>query len=174
MEKIVEQKVCLKFCVANEISCADALKMLKKAYGDSTMSKTRAYEWFSAFKEGREVLEDLPRSGRPSTSTTNDNIEKIKHLVLQNRRFSVRELASEVNIDKMTVHGIITNILHRATHRATIVADYKAKNSVNSVDHPPYSRDLAPCDFFLFPKLKLQLLVLVFHRLMTSKGSSGS
>ena len=31
MEKIVEQRVCLKFCVANEISCADALKMLKKA-----------------------------------------------------------------------------------------------------------------------------------------------
>jgi len=41
--------------------------------------------------------------------------------------------------------------------RATIVADYKAKNSVNSVNHPPYSPDLAPCDFFLFPKLKLPL-----------------
>ena len=23
--------------------------------------------------------------------------------------------------------------------------------------HPPYSPDLAPCDFFLFPKMKLQL-----------------
>jgi hypothetical protein len=23
--------------------------------------------------------------------------------------------------------------------------------------HPPYSPDLAPCDFFLFPKMKLKL-----------------
>jgi hypothetical protein len=23
--------------------------------------------------------------------------------------------------------------------------------------HPPYSPDLAPCDFFLFPKIKLKL-----------------
>jgi hypothetical protein len=25
------------------------------------------------------------------------------------------------------------------------------------IPHPPYSPDLAPCDFFLFPKMKLQL-----------------
>jgi hypothetical protein len=26
-----------------------------------------------------------------------------------------------------------------------------------AIPHPPYSTDLAPCDFFLFPKLKLKL-----------------
>jgi hypothetical protein len=25
------------------------------------------------------------------------------------------------------------------------------------IPHPPYSPDLAPCDFFLFPKMKLNL-----------------
>jgi hypothetical protein len=25
------------------------------------------------------------------------------------------------------------------------------------IPHPPYSHDLAPCDFFLFPKMKLKL-----------------
>ena len=25
---------------------------------------------------------------------------------------------------------------------------------INTVPHPPYSRDFAPCDFWLFPKLK--------------------
>jgi hypothetical protein len=25
------------------------------------------------------------------------------------------------------------------------------------ISHPPYSPDLAPCDFFLFPKMKLKL-----------------
>jgi hypothetical protein len=26
-----------------------------------------------------------------------------------------------------------------------------------AISHPPYSPDLAPCDFFLFPKIKLKL-----------------
>ena len=25
---------------------------------------------------------------------------------------------------------------------------------INTVPHPPYSSDLAPCDFWLFPKLR--------------------
>ena len=25
---------------------------------------------------------------------------------------------------------------------------------INTVPHPPYSQDLAPCDFWLFPKLR--------------------
>lgn len=111
MEKLVEQRVCLKFCVSNEISCAESLKMLQKTYGESCMSKTQAYEWYKAFKEGREVVIDLPRSGRPSTSTNDENIDKIKKLVLKNRRMSLRELAQEVNISFKSVHNIMTDIL---------------------------------------------------------------
>jgi hypothetical protein len=32
-----------------------------------------------------------------------------------------------------------------------------AKHSVPVVPHPPYSPDFAPCDFFLFPRLKSTL-----------------
>ncbi|UYV74908.1 hypothetical protein LAZ67_12001768 [Cordylochernes scorpioides] len=42
-------------------------------------------------------------------------------------------------------------------HRAIIVQDYLAKHSVSVLPHPPYSPDIAPCDFFFFPKLKMTL-----------------
>ncbi|UYV74766.1 hypothetical protein LAZ67_12000886 [Cordylochernes scorpioides] len=42
-------------------------------------------------------------------------------------------------------------------HRAIIVQDYLAKHSVSVLSHPPYSPDIAPCDFFFFPKLKMTL-----------------
>jgi hypothetical protein len=32
-----------------------------------------------------------------------------------------------------------------------------AKHSIPLVPHPPYSPDLAPCNFFLFPRLKSTL-----------------
>ena len=98
MDKIIEQRIVLKFCIANGISCAESLTMLQKAYGESTLSKTRAYEWYSAFKSGRDVVEDLPRSVRPSTSSTEVNIAKMKEIVTENRHLGLREIAAELSV----------------------------------------------------------------------------
>ena len=38
-------------------------------------------------------------------------------------------------------------------HNSILVTDYLIKMGINTVPQPPYSRDLAPCDFWLFPKL---------------------
>jgi len=48
-------------------------------------------------------------------------------------------------------------ILHHGNapaHDALRVCEFLAKNSITKMDHPPYSLELAPCDFWLFPKLK--------------------
>jgi hypothetical protein len=39
-------------------------------------------------------------------------------------------------------------------HAAPSVREFLAKHSIPVVPHPPYLPDLAPCDFFLFPRLK--------------------
>jgi len=39
-------------------------------------------------------------------------------------------------------------------HDALRVREFLAKSSITKMDHSPYSLDLAPCDFLLFPKLK--------------------
>ncbi|EGI67248.1 Mariner Mos1 transposase, partial [Acromyrmex echinatior] len=43
------------------------------------------------------------------------------------------------------------------SHTAFIVANYLARSNTPVVPQPPYSPDLAPCDFFLFPRLKREL-----------------
>ncbi|PNF36206.1 hypothetical protein B7P43_G10642, partial [Cryptotermes secundus] len=43
-------------------------------------------------------------------------------------------------------------------HMAYIVQEFLAKNKMAVAPHPPYSPDLAPCDFFLFPKMKIKLI----------------
>ena len=42
------------------------------------------------------------------------------------------------------------------SHRSIIVRNFLASKGVVVLDHPPYSPDLAPCDYFLFPKLKMK------------------
>ena len=40
-----------------------------------------------------------------------------------------------------------------AVHNFILVTDYLSKRGIKTVRHPPYSRDLAPCNFWLFLKL---------------------
>ena len=42
-------------------------------------------------------------------------------------------------------------------HTAISVIEFLAKKGIPVVPQPPYSPDLSPCDFFLFPKLKFYL-----------------
>ena len=42
-------------------------------------------------------------------------------------------------------------------HNSILVTDYLTKMGIKTVPHPPYSPDLAPSDFCLFPKLKEKL-----------------
>lgn len=44
-----------------------------------------------------------------------------------------------------------------SSHTAKRTIDYLATSNVELLGHPPYSPDLAPCDFYLFPKIKEKL-----------------
>jgi hypothetical protein len=51
-------------------------KEMQKVYRDDCLSHAQVFSWFSTFKEGRESPEDDPRSGRPVSAWTNENVEK--------------------------------------------------------------------------------------------------
>jgi hypothetical protein len=42
------------------------------------------------------------------------------------------------------------------SHQALVMCEFLTHNSIITLLHPPYPHGLAPCDFFLFPKMKLQ------------------
>ena len=54
------------------------------------MSRTQVQLCYNRFKEGRPE--------RPSTSTTDENIEAVKKMILDNRRIIIREVADDVGI----------------------------------------------------------------------------
>ena len=45
----------------------------------------------------------------------------------------------------------------RACSTSLVVREFLARSSITVTEHPPYSPDLAPCDFFLYPKCKMVL-----------------
>ena len=59
----------------------EALGTLQEVSRDETVSRSRVFQWRKRFKERREDVEDDSRSGRPSTSRTADNVERVKQML---------------------------------------------------------------------------------------------
>lgn len=107
----MEQRINLKFLVRLGKTPSQALEMLQQAYGGNTMSRTRVFEWHKRFKDGREDVEDDSRSGRPLTSRTGANVERVKKLIHADSRLTVRMVASQLDMKKDSVWKIITENL---------------------------------------------------------------
>jgi len=75
------------------------------------MKKTAVYKWVKCFSEGRESVTDEERSGRPTTSRTEENIAKVCQIVCENRRLTVSSIAEQMNIDREIVRKILTEDL---------------------------------------------------------------
>jgi len=51
------------------------------------------------------------QDGQQATSRTEENIAKVRQIVHENRRLTVRSMAEQVNIDRETVRKILTEYL---------------------------------------------------------------
>ena len=56
-------------------------------------------------------MEDDPRSGRPSTSKIEENVERVRQKVRSDRRLTVRMIANELSMNSERVWTIITEEL---------------------------------------------------------------
>lgn len=58
MQDDQEQRVAIKFCVKLGKSATETFEMLKTAYREGALSRSRSFEWHKRFKMGRETTED--------------------------------------------------------------------------------------------------------------------
>jgi len=104
----LQQRCAIKFCVKLNENVTETYKKLQMAYGEHAVSRTQVFRWHKAFLDGRECVEDDPRSGRPCTSKTEENMTKMRDLVRSDRRLTVRMISCVLNFNCQTVHEILT------------------------------------------------------------------
>ena len=90
------------------------------------MSRTRVFEWHKRFANGREDVEDDPKSGRPSSARTDENIVRVNELVRSDRRLTVRMMAETLKMNLESVRSI----LGRGSGNAKVVRKNDAKGFV--------------------------------------------
>jgi len=71
--------------------------------------------------------------------------------VLERLRKRVQRVRRDIADDWVLQHG------NAPAYTVLSIRELLARKNIPVLPHPPYSPDLAPCDFYLFPKLKSKL-----------------
>ena len=88
---------------------SETSEMLKQAFGDSCISRSRTFEWFGRFKNGRTSAANDDRSGQPSTATNPSKVEQVRAAVNQDCRCrTIHDLCAEVGIGYGSCQRILT------------------------------------------------------------------
>jgi hypothetical protein len=83
--------------------------MLQEAFGHNAMSQNKTFLWYKRFKDGRTSVDDDERYGRPSTSTTPENIAKVREAILADRRQTIHDVCEIVGLSYGTVQRILAD-----------------------------------------------------------------
>ena len=75
--------------------------------------------------------------------------ERLDQLIRADQRITTRELCTELNIA-----SVLLQHDNARTHTSLKIAEHTVKLGWTVIPHPPYSPDLAPCDFHLFGPMK--------------------
>ncbi|GBN44030.1 hypothetical protein AVEN_61212-1 [Araneus ventricosus] len=125
----MEQRVNIKFCFKLGKTATETHEVLVKVYGADAVSEKCVFEWFKRFRDGEEDFKDEPRSGRPPTSTTPDNIERARRMLADDRRLSLRMTAEELKISLDSVSNIIHE--HLQKRKKEVYAFPTLRRSIN-------------------------------------------
>jgi hypothetical protein len=92
MAEKLEQDTAVKFCFLLRKMAGETVVMLETPYKESALGKTQFTSGFSRFRSGELSLADQPCSRRPSTSRMNENIARIRELILEDHRRIIDDL----------------------------------------------------------------------------------
>ena len=131
--------------------------MLHTAFGASCMNRASVFEWHKRFKEGREFVRDDERCGRSKEVNRPELIgQRVRVRVRGSYVEVLREFSKRFRRKRPALFKSAQWHFHldnAPVYNSILVTDYLIKMGIKTVPHPPYCPDVAPCDFYLFPKL---------------------
>ena len=99
----MEQRIIIKFLMKEGCKPSEICSRLKRQGGQKTLSNVSVYKWSSAFKKGRETVENEPHEHRLRTSIRGKNSDRVDALIWEKRRITVRKLSGILNISDGSV-----------------------------------------------------------------------
>jgi hypothetical protein len=72
-----EQRVAIKVCFKAGLSATETLVLVQKVYGIESLNRSNGFKWYSGFRDGRKLVEEDGRCGRPKSTRNEVNIPAV-------------------------------------------------------------------------------------------------
>ena len=113
-----KQRAVIEFLVAEGETSLKIHNRMKNVYKDNTIDSSNVKRWIQRFKKstedheevGKASIADKPRSGHPSTSVNPENKTYADELIRTDRRITVEELASKLDVSIGSAHSIVASL----------------------------------------------------------------
>jgi transposase len=106
MEKS-EYRAVIKFLTLEQKSPKKIHERMMNVYRELCPAYATVKKWSKEYKHGRESLQDDPRSRRPSTPITQQNVDAVLQLIMADRRVTIEKIAKVLEISIGSVFTII-------------------------------------------------------------------
>lgn len=107
-----ELRSTIRFLTAKNLNASEIHRELCSVYGNACMSVQMVTRWRNEFVQGREVVYDEPRAGRPSDAVTDENVALVKQLIEEDARYTLDELHCRLLCRGECSRSSIRNIIH--------------------------------------------------------------
>ena len=127
--------------------------MLQTAFRPSCKNQASVFEWQNGFKD---VMDD-ERYGRSKEVNTPELIGQRIRVRVGLLCWGFKEFKKRFRRKRPTLFKSDLWHFHQdnaPVYNSILVTDYLTKMDIKTLPQPPNSSDLAPCDFWLFPKLR--------------------
>ncbi|XP_068204662.1 protein GVQW3-like [Palaemon carinicauda] len=113
------------------------------AHKKARMSKSLVKVMLIAFFDMEELvhIEFVPRGCAVNAILYVEVLKRLRESIIRKRPEKLR-------------NGWLLHHDNSPSHTSLLVRQFMAGKNLAAVPHPPYSPDLAPCDFWLFPKMR--------------------
>jgi len=89
------------------INASECLSQIEKAFPDCAPSLSTVSRWYFRFQTGDENLGDDPRTGRPVTVMTLENVKLVKKLVEMDPRMTYEMMEEETGLTAPILYSIL-------------------------------------------------------------------
>jgi hypothetical protein len=82
-------------------------RRMKVQYGNACLSLQQVYGWTKKFMNGISSVTDSPRPGQAHQIVTPEAITAVEAIMKENRRITVNEIASHLDMSHGSAHRIV-------------------------------------------------------------------
>ncbi|KAI6652959.1 Transposase [Oopsacas minuta] len=100
-------RACIEFRTILEIQPVQIFSELQEILCVDCHSRSTVERWAARFRSGDADVTDLPRSGRPVSATTSENIALIESMVMEDKCITANQLEQSMEISSGAIHTIL-------------------------------------------------------------------